>query len=104
MTPSWWQFVLLTLAAYRTWRLITIDTLPPIERVRQRILFREITPHEWEPRQTLIDLFGCAYCSGFWVGLAWWAGWLAWPHATIVVAVPFAVSGVIGLLAKNLDA
>jgi hypothetical protein len=54
-------------------------------------------------RPTLAHLVHCPYCVGFWISLAHVAAWYAW-HPTIYVMFPFAVSGFVGLVAKNLDA
>lgn len=55
-------------------------------------------------RPLLADLFNCPFCLGFWVCLAAYLSWLAAPTVTLVVAIPFALSTVVGLAAKNLDA
>lgn len=55
-------------------------------------------------RPLLGELFGCAFCLGFWVCLGFYLAWLAAPTATLVGAVPFALSALVGLAAKNLDA
>lgn len=55
-------------------------------------------------RPGLADLFTCAFCLGFWVSLAFYLAWLAAPKATLVAALPLALSAAVGLAAKNLDA
>ncbi len=49
------------------------------------------------------EFLACAFCFGFWVSLAWWLAYIAWPHWSIIVAVPFAISAIVGLVASNLD-
>jgi hypothetical protein len=86
---TWWPFVLLGLAAYRTWRLLAEDTI--LDR-----------PRAWVVRSEWVSEFlSCCWCAGFWVAVAWWAAWLAWPHETIWAAVPFALSAALGLVASH---
>lgn len=44
-------------------------------------------------------LLHCPWCLGWWLSVAVWLAWQAEPHATLVFAVPFAVSAVVGLVA-----
>ena len=90
MILSWWPFVLLALAAWRTWLLIAEDTI--LDRPRRRI--RSEAVGEW---------LTCPRCAGFWVGLAWWIGWLAWPHGTLLAATPMALAAVVALIARWAD-
>jgi hypothetical protein len=85
--PDWWEAVLLSLAAWRVFQLLSEDEILDIPR---RYVTRKIPPY-WA------DFILCVYCIGFWIVLAWWAAWEVWPHGTLVVATPFALSaGVIG--------
>lgn len=90
--PSWWPFLLLALAAFRTWRLIAEDTI--LNRPRARFV-------RWLPKGEEFVL--CPWCSGAWISVGWWLAWCAWPHWTLVVSVPFALSAVVALVAVNLD-
>lgn len=54
-------------------------------------------------RPTLAHLVHCPFCLGWWVSLATWLVWLAW-EPVLYGLVPLAISGAVGLLAKNLDA
>lgn len=94
--PSWWQFTLLALAAFRVTRLIGWDTIT--ETWRKRMVKGNRRRHKYA-----LKLLTCAWCIGLWVSLAWWAAWLPWPHATLLLATPWAISSVVGLVAKNLD-
>lgn len=89
MIPSWWVFVLLALAAWRTWLLLAEDTI--LDRARRRL------PEPWT------DWLTCPRCAGFWVALAWWAAWLIWPHGVTVASVPLALSAAVALLAVAAD-
>jgi Protein of unknown function (DUF1360) len=97
--PSWWGAALLALAAYRTWHLAALDTI--IEPLRRRAYRLD---GDGEPadgyRRSVDDFVGCPWCFGYWVAVAWWAAWLVWPHGALLVATPFALSAVVGLLAK----
>lgn len=96
--PSWWEFFLLGLAAWRTYRLLAEDTI--LERPRRWLL--RLDP-DWQdgddPNEEYRFEWGafltCPYCAGFWISLAWWGAWLVWPHATILVAVPLAINALL---------
>lgn len=90
--PGWYALLLLALSAFRTWRLLAEDTI--LDRPRAALV-RPLPKGE--------EFILCPWCAGFWVSLAWWAAWQAWPHGTLVVAVPFAISAVVGVVAANLD-
>lgn len=103
--PDWWVFLLLALAAFRVFRLISEDTI--LDRPRAWLLGYG----DWQEGQQLPKSYRvkwgewvtCPWCAGFWVSLAWWGAWIVWPHATTVVAVPWAISTIVALAAKNLD-
>lgn len=103
--PSWWQFLLLALAAYRIFRLLAEDTL--LDRPRRALLkldpnWQEDGDYTGERYREKWGLFlTCPYCAGFWIALLWWLAWLLWPHATVLLAVPAALSAVVALLAKT---
>jgi len=97
--PAPYAFVLLALASYRLTRLLGWDTFPPVARARDWLLGPYV-----EPRSLLlVELFSCAFCLGFWVGLAVYLAWLWLPTATLAVSVVLALSAVVGLTAKTLD-
>lgn len=132
--PGPWAFALLALAAFRLYRLAARDTItePLREAVSypdetavtldgpRRVELAESSRLEVVRRemQTPIrpDLFPkplrvyaatlvrCHWCLGWWTSLAVWGAWLAWPHAALVAAAPWALSAVVGLASKNLDA
>lgn len=93
--PAW--LVIYALAAYRLTRLVTRDSLPPFPALRQTVLTRYGT-RWWAP---LID---CAWCLGFHVS---WVIMLvaSSPLATAWqwIAVPLALSAVVGLLSRRDD-
>lgn len=78
LTPGWYALLLLSLAAFRSWRLIAVDTI--LDKPRARL------PQPWQ------EFLECPWCTGFWVGLAWWGAYQATPHWTLVASVPLAVS------------
>lgn len=94
MIPDAFESALLALAAFRVWRLLGDDAV--LDRPRDRLLSRDDTG-AWTYFLT------CPWCSGFWITAAWWLAWLAWPYEVIVVAVPFALSAVVGYLGTIID-
>ncbi len=107
MIPSPWVAVILTLGTFRLLRLLAWDEFPPIVRVRDRILgaHEQVTnddPGCYHP--LLADLWTCPFCLGFWLSLAVYLLWLWQPTRTLYCAAPFALSGAVGLIAKNWDA
>jgi hypothetical protein len=88
-----WEFALVALAAWRTWKLLAEDTITEPLRARY------IEGHEW--RETFTE---CPWCAGFWVALAWVAAFWVEPLWTVIVAVPFAVSAAVGTLQLIADA
>lgn len=112
--PSPWPFVLLTLAAYRLLRFVSWDQIT--EPARAMLTHRHETGSGKDARDTskgrkrrpyrakLDEFIHCPFCMGWWICLAGFAAWQFWPHAVEVLAVPWAASGVVGLIAKVLDA
>lgn len=98
MVPGPWEFALLALAAFRLTRLIGWDVFPPVERVRDRVT-------RWSGEAGLVtELLACPFCLGAWISLAVYLAWWAAPRPTLAVATVAALSAVVGLVAKTLDA
>lgn len=92
MIPDWYILLLLSLAAYRLWKLLAEDTI--LEPVRNRITFSK-----WET-----ELLECPWCLGAWISLGWVSAWWVFPYQATVVSVPFAVSALVGVWAQTVDA
>lgn len=104
MIPSLWQFVLLTLAVYRLWRLAAIDDMPWLVTARNRLVGAQLTAGVWTFRRpALAHMIGCPWCLGWWFTLAATAAWWGAPHATLVAAIPFAAATVVGGLGHHLN-
>ncbi len=96
--PGWFPFILLALAAFRTWRLLGEDDI--LNRPRRYVTG---LPQDWKDgdaipkgyREWLVDFIECPYCSGAWMAFAWWGAWEIWPHGATVVAVPLALSALL---------
>lgn len=120
MIPAPLVLLVLVLAAYRLTRLIGWDDFPPILRLRSR--FTGQTQHvagssnaqggltdekptvTWTWKRPLLAHFlACAFCQGFWTSAAVYAVWVGVGHWSLYAFVPLAISGAVGLLAKNLD-
>lgn len=93
-TTTWWAFVYL-LAAYRLTRLITRDSLPPIQRLRDYVLNRW-GDNLWS------EVIVCDWCMSFWVALGTTLI-VSTPAEPVYqwVAVPLAMSTVIGMVANR---
>lgn len=92
MIPDWWEALLLSLAAWRMWHLLTKDDI--LDRPRRYVTrvpktWKEGDPPPRNSRYVLIEWLECPFCSGWWVALGWWGAWLIWPHGTLVASVPF---------------
>ena len=104
--PDWWAFVLLSLAAFRIWRLIAVDTI--LNGPRQQLLglgwkWADGDPIPTKYREKWAIFWECPWCLGFWIGLIWWGLWQIWEHGVLVVSVPLAISAVLALVRGNLD-
>lgn len=97
--PSWWEFVLLGAAAWRSWQLLAHDDI--LDRPRRWLLR---LGDEWrrsgdsvpaDYRYEWAKFLVCPFCFGFWVALAWWGMWQISEHWTLVFAAPFALSVVV---------
>lgn len=124
--PGGLAFVLLLLAAFRLTRLVGWDDLTrrprawlcgmgdvEYERVAELVDGYEAEGLDaWQRRERelpprrrfyLAKLIHCPWCVGFWISAVVWLAWLAWPDGTVGVAVPFALSAGVGLIARNGD-
>jgi hypothetical protein len=52
------------LAVFRLTRLATVDTFPPVQRLRWKILQR------WPETDWRVELLTCPWCLSFWFALA----------------------------------
>ena len=103
--PDWWTFALLSLAAYRVFRLLSEDDV--LDRPRSWVLgyrgWREGQPLPDSYREKTAGFVGCPSCLGFWVSVVWWGAYQLWPHATTVAAVPLAISAAVIFAASLFD-
>lgn len=112
MIPSPWVALILALGVYRLCRLIGWDEFPPIKKIRQRATgetaYRNPTERRDDEilrydRPILEHFITCPFCLGFWLSLAAYLAWRFEPTGTLYGLAPFALSGAVGLIAKNLD-
>lgn len=89
--PNWWEFLLLALASYRIWRLVAEDVV--LDPIRDRIV----------KTSKVSEFVACPFCLGFWIAVVVWLVWTAWPHWALIITVPFAISGLLALIAVNLE-
>jgi hypothetical protein len=123
LVPPPYAFFLLALGAYRLTRLGGWDDWPPIYRLRAFVIGEEWVPDEGAApelpgktpdsevadvrpsyrRPLLAHLVHCPFCLGWWVSLGCYLAYLLAGRWALVALAPFAISGAVGLVAKNLD-
>ena len=86
-------FVVLALAAFRVTRLVVEDAVT--ERLREWV-WRRVPPS-----RGIGYMITCYWCTGFWVSLLLAVLYMMVPTATVAVALVFALSAVVGLLAER---
>ncbi len=102
--PNWYALSLLGLAAFRLWRLLAEDDI--LNRPRDRLSEWSLLGHwdrEGEPGNPAMDFVMCPWCFGAWIAVGWWLTWIWQPHWTLVIAIPFALSALVGLIGSRLD-
>jgi Protein of unknown function (DUF1360) len=111
--PELWTFALLALAAFRLTRLIGWDVVT--RPLREPLTGRQESGSAKQARDShkgrrmqwhqekLDDFIDCPFCVGFWTCVAVWVLWDAWPRWITFLAVPWALSAVVGLVTKDLD-
>lgn len=102
MTPL--EFVIVALGAFRLTRLVGWDTITAPLRTRLLGADDSGKPTRAAPRWGAAGFVHCAWCVGFWVSVAAFAAWEFQPDATLIVMTPLALSAVVGVVSKNLDA
>ncbi len=122
MIPSALTMLVMMLAAYRLTRLVGWDDFPLARKTRAWATGETWTDDGAEvelpgktpdsnvegirvaySRPLLAHLVHCPFCVGFWISLATYLAWLTAPTVTMYGMMPFAISGAVGLVAKNLD-
>lgn len=120
MIPSPWVGLVLALATYRFARLVGWDDFPLAVKLRnwatdtryhvtgspnQHMNLTDQVPNVTVVvgRPVIDKLVSCPFCQGFWLSVLVYVCWHFIPAATLYVCAPFALSAVVGLLAKNLD-
>jgi hypothetical protein len=93
--PAPYELTLLALAAFRLFWLVGEDAI--FDR-----------PRNWlsdNGQRDYVELFlTCPWCAGFWISLGVWVAWLGLDDWAVMVAVPFAISALVGSLTMALHA
>jgi len=99
MMPTPYEFLILSLAGYRWWRLIASDDAT----YRLRAWLVRWDENVGVPRRpTMAAWLYCPWCSGFWWTLGWFGAWWLWDGVLVIAAV-FAASAVVGLIRSAID-
>jgi hypothetical protein len=105
--PSWWSFILLGAAAWRTFQLLAHDAI--LDRPRRKILR---LGRDWEKEGDPVPsnyraewgiFLTCPYCAGFWLSALWWGAWQIDGHVTEIAATIMALSAAVVGLSKILS-
>lgn len=113
-------FIILALGIYSLTRLITTDSFPPIEKLRN--WFFDRFPHDgystkvrptrgqWVTVGTTYhvnigvwqgELVSCPWCMGWWVSLLTCVGFVLSPTIALAVLTPFALRVIPGMLSRT---
>jgi hypothetical protein len=106
VTPGPWAGIILVLAAFRLVRLFGWDDFPIAVKLRARLTGERHLSDDYVAydRPSVDHFLHCPFCLGAHISAATYGAWLLWPHASMYALLPFAISGAVGLVAKNLDA
>lgn len=91
--------LLMSLAAYRVWRLLALDDLPPLVKARTRFQDAIAERHgdDWA------DGIACPFCSGFWVSLVVVVVTASIHPVPLPALQVLAVSAIVGFLGMKLE-
>jgi hypothetical protein len=97
--------VMLGLAVHRAWRLLAVDELPWLVKLRRLVLGLADHPsgvlHVRRP--TLKKWLECPWCSGAWIAALLYALWRWLPDVGLPIVVLLGASSVAGIIVRNLD-
>lgn len=103
--PTWFELVVLALAAFRVWRLLGKDVI--LDRPRRWLVglgdWREGDPVPAGYREWIVELIECPRCLGTWVALAFFVAFELWPHGTMIVASACAIAALVAIAGTMLD-
>lgn len=106
MIPDLYEIVLLAVAAWRTFQLLSDDDI--LDRPRRWALhLGDQWEEEGDPvpdnyRFNAAAWLACPYCSGAWIGAAWWLAWLIAGDWALLFSTPLVISSVVIGLSKIL--
>lgn len=102
--------VVLALAVFRLCRLLGWEDFPPVERLRGWVTGEHLSRGQFVDgnhfvyrRPVLKHWLGCAYCLGFWLSCGVYVLWLMCPVVALYGLFPFALSALVGIVARVLD-
>ena len=89
--PSWYEFVLLGLAAWSLFHLLAHDDI--LDTPRRKVLrlgtdwTKEGDPVPPNYRLKWALFLTCPYCAGMWIWAGWLVAWWIWPAGVLPIAV-----------------
>lgn len=104
MIPGPWTGAVLTLAVFRLVRLAGWDDFPLAVRLRAVLLGQDDPGKPSYRRPVVAELLHCPFCVGWWFSLLVYLAWIWQPRDVLYACAPLALSGAVGLIAKNWDA
>jgi len=105
-SPSWFQFLILGLAAWSTYHLLANDDI--LDRPRRWVLrlgdewTKDGDPVPDDYRLKWGQFLSCPYCAGFWIWIAWLVFWWAAPGAALPAAFVMGGRAIVIAAAKTL--
>lgn len=99
------ELVVLMLAVHRVSRIVGWDkiTRPPREWLTGWGDDEKRIPRR-PSHKGLAEFLHCPWCQGFWISVVVWVCFKEWHDATMLVAVPLAISSAVGVYTTHLDA
>lgn len=98
------EFIILALATWRLSSLLTEETGPGdiFLKIRELAGITHMEKEVYEiPEKFLPELLSCIWCASIWIAILITVSYLLYPHVTVAVCMPFALSAATIFLQNN---